>query len=68
MKKIVFEWRTRIIDFTTKEEAEKYLDEMCKKYNVCKSTYEIYKNGQDELPYTLKVEFTGKNTDVSGGW
>lgn len=46
MKKLVcFEWKTRIIDFETKEDALKYFNEMKLKYNVNPYSYEIYNNG-----------------------
>lgn len=69
MKKIAFEWRTRIVDFSTREEAEKYFDEMCTKYNVCYSTYKIYENGNHNgLLWSLEFDYTSKKAKIGGGW
>lgn len=71
MKKIVaFEWRTRIVDFETREDALEYLKEMKLKYKVNPYSYEIYNNGNDadNLPISLKVEYTIKNNKYNSGW
>ena len=69
-KRVVFEWRTRMVDFETEEEALEYLEEMKLKYNVNSCGYEIYDNGNDidNLPISLKVEYTTKNSKYNGGW
>ena len=63
--RISFEYKTRYIDFDTKDEAEKYLSKMAEKYNVSTSESEIYKQGDF---YTLKVIYTNRNAKISGGW
>lgn len=69
-KRVVFEWRTRIVDFETEEQAKEYLEEMKLKYKVNPYCYEIYDNGNDidNLPISLKVEYTTKNSKYNGGW
>ena len=69
-KLVAYEWRTRIVDFETKEDALEYLKEMQLKYNVHPYSYEIYANGNDvdNLPISLKVEYTTKNSKYNSGW
>ena len=67
MKRIVFEWRTRMVDFSTRDEALKYVKYMRDK-NYINPSYEIYENGEEKLPYTLRIEYINKNSRVGGGW
>ena len=48
-KRVVFEWRTRMVDFETKEEALEYLEEMKLKYNVnsCYDLNKLYLSNRD---------------------
>lgn len=69
-KMVAYEWITRIVDFETKEDALEYLKEMQLKYNVHPYGYEIYNNGNDadNLPISLKVEYTTKKSKYNSGW
>lgn len=64
MKKVVFAWIEEIIDFDTRENAEKYFIEGRNKgwqfnpKNGGYLTFEdcVYRNGNTELPWSLQVE------------
>lgn len=67
-RRIAFEWKTRVIDFTTEEEAKKCLNEYETKYNVCHSQTQIYRNSDSKYPYSLEILFTSKDAKISCGW
>lgn len=52
MKRIFYE--TRLYDYTTKEEAEKHIEEMKSKGWVVKQ--DVYNNGQDGFEYSVEYQ------------
>lgn len=78
MKKVAFAWISMWIDFSTIEEAIKYIKdnnakgwrfEQVNESDFYKNPYSnpecyIGENGNDELPYTVKVEKPYKNYNM----